>query len=157
MKFQYSLSLRNIHKNKRTQSERPSCKYRHWICTSYSFILSCHRSPRALVFAMTSALNVDLEKRFLQVASVCRNSALIEDLESLLVDWERVKNLHYNLTLLRGILQSDSKNSSVKFLYLRSESCLQFSHFVNTSRSAFSIITDSSCSRTCSRRDSMCP
>ena len=47
---------------------------------------------------MTRASNVDLQKRFpvvqvdstFQIASVCRNSAQIAELESLLVDWERV-------------------------------------------------------------------
>ena len=51
------------------------------------------------VFVMTRVLNVDLQKRFpvvqmdsmFQVASVCRCPAEIEDLKSLLVDWERVE------------------------------------------------------------------
>ena len=72
------------------------------------------------VFAMTQASNVGVQKRFpvvqmdsmFQVASVCRSSAEIADLKSLLVDWERVNNFHCNSTLLRGILQSHSNNSS---------------------------------------------
>ena len=72
------------------------------------------------MFVMTRASSVDLQKRFpvvqvdsmFQVASVCRSSAKIAYLESLLVDWERVKMFHYSLTLLRGILQSHSNNSS---------------------------------------------
>ena len=52
------------------------------------------------VLVMTRASNVDLQKKrfpvvqmdsLFQVASVCRSSAQIADLESLLVDWERVK------------------------------------------------------------------
>ena len=66
---------------------------------------------------MTRVSNVDLQKRFpviqvdsmFQVASVCRSSAQIADLKSLLVDWERVKNVHKNSTLIRGILQSHQK------------------------------------------------
>ena len=69
---------------------------------------------------MTRASNVDVQKRFpvvqvdpmFQVASVRRSSAQIADLEFLLVDWESVNFVHCNSTLLRGILQSHSNNSS---------------------------------------------
>ena len=72
------------------------------------------------VFAMTRGSNVHLQKRFLvvlvdstfQVASVCRSSAKIANLKSLLVTWRRVKFVHKNWALLRGILQSHSNNSS---------------------------------------------
>ena len=70
------------------------------------------------VFVMTPVSNVDLQKRFpvvqidsmFQRASVCHSSAQNEDLESLSVDWERVKIVHANSTLLLGILQGHSKN-----------------------------------------------
>ena len=95
-----------------------------------SFFLSCHKSLCAnktqephlqhlmsqndefldRVFVMTQVSNVDLpKKRFpvvqvdsmCQVASICRSLAKRVDLESLLVDWKRVKIVHKNSTLPR--------------------------------------------------------
>ena len=59
---------------------------------------------RERVFVMTQVSNVELQKSFpviqidsmCQVASVCRSWAQHVDLESLLVDWERVNIFHYN-------------------------------------------------------------
>ena len=42
----------------------------------------------------------------------CRSLARCADLESLLVDWERVKFVHCNWTLRLRILQGHSNNSS---------------------------------------------
>ena len=69
---------------------------------------------------MTRMSNVYLQKRFpviqiesmCRVAGVCRNLAQSVDLESLLVDWERVKLFRYNSTLLLGNLLNHSNNSS---------------------------------------------
>ena len=54
LKFRYLLSLlpnhrtlRNIYKKRGAHGRRPSCKCRHWNCASYSFFLSCHKSPCA--------------------------------------------------------------------------------------------------------------
>ena len=47
-----------------------------------------------------------------QVAGVCRSLAWSVDLKPLLVDWERVKVVHFNTTLLLVILQSQTNNSS---------------------------------------------
>ena len=73
-----------------------------------------------IVFVMTQMSIVVLQRRFpviqvdpmFQVGSVCRGFAQIANLESLLVDWERVNIFHFDSTLLLEILQSHLKNSS---------------------------------------------
>ena len=71
---------------------------------------------------LTQVSDVNLQKRFpviqidsmCQVASVCGNEAYRVDLESLQVDWKRVKTcFHCNSTPLLEIILIFSKNSSV--------------------------------------------